>query len=120
MSFLEKLGIGGSKEEREARSVQKLQKKILEKFGPPENRQGAIEELGEMHTQGAHKNATSQGGVFVCSRRRLARVYSMAALPRKSASIFSNWLRCSTSKIRGLASSIEGNWVSRTSSRRIT
>jgi len=50
MGFLDRLGIGGSKEEREARSVAKLQKKATEKYGPPENRQGAIEELGEMRT----------------------------------------------------------------------
>jgi HEAT repeat protein len=50
MGFLDRLGIGGSKEEREARSVAKLQKKATEKYGPPENRQGAIEELGAMRT----------------------------------------------------------------------
>jgi hypothetical protein len=53
VSFLSKLGIGGSKEEREARSVGKLQKKVTEKYGPPENRQGAIEELGELAAQGS-------------------------------------------------------------------
>ena len=31
----------------------RLQKKSMEKFGPPENRQGAIEELGEMRTEQA-------------------------------------------------------------------
>src|SRR3989442_2650018 len=50
MGLLDLLGIGGSKEERAARSVAKLQKKATEKYGPPENRQGAIEELGEMRT----------------------------------------------------------------------
>src|SRR5437868_617287 len=50
MGFLEKLGIGGSKDEREARGVRRLQKKTMEKFGPVENRQGAIEELGKMHS----------------------------------------------------------------------
>src|SRR5256886_17501424 len=50
MGLLDLLGIGGSKEERQARSVAKLQKKATEKYGPPENRQGAIEELGEMRT----------------------------------------------------------------------
>jgi HEAT repeat protein len=50
MGLLELLGIGGSKDEREARSVRKLQKKATEKYGPKENRQGAIEELGEMRT----------------------------------------------------------------------
>src|SRR5262249_43466584 len=53
VSLLSKLGIGGSKEEREARSVAKLQKKITEKYGPPENRQGAIEELGELAREGS-------------------------------------------------------------------
>src|SRR5207245_9413415 len=50
MGLLDLLGIGGSKEEREARSVAKLQKKAMEKYGPKENRQGAIEELGELCT----------------------------------------------------------------------
>ena len=50
MGLLDLFGIGGSKEEREARSVRKLQKKAIEKYGPKENRQGAIEELGELRT----------------------------------------------------------------------
>lgn len=50
MGLLDKLGIGGSKEERETRTAAKLQKKATEKYGPPENRQGAIEELGEMRS----------------------------------------------------------------------
>jgi HEAT repeat protein len=33
--------------------VQRLQKKAMEKFGPKENRQGAIEELGELKTEEA-------------------------------------------------------------------
>jgi hypothetical protein len=53
MGLLDKLGIGGTKEEREARSVAKLQKKVVEKFGPPENRQGAIEELGALKSEAA-------------------------------------------------------------------
>ncbi len=53
MGLLDKLGIGGSKDEREARSILKLQKKTQEKFGPPENRQGALEELGALKTGAA-------------------------------------------------------------------
>ena len=53
MSFLSKLGIGGTREERDSRSVAKLQKKVVEKYGPPENRQGAIEELGELAQSGS-------------------------------------------------------------------
>lgn len=53
MGLLDKLGIGGTKEEKDARAVARLAKKVLEKFGPPENRQGAIEELGAMRTPGA-------------------------------------------------------------------
>src|SRR4051812_44788234 len=53
MGLLDKLGIGGTKEEREARGIRKLQKKTMEKFGPPENRQGAIEELGGMRSSAA-------------------------------------------------------------------
>ena len=51
MGLLDRLGIGGTREEREARSVGRLQKKATEKYGPPENRQGAIEELGGLRTQ---------------------------------------------------------------------
>ncbi|MFL5364930.1 MAG: HEAT repeat domain-containing protein [Myxococcales bacterium] len=50
MGFLDKLGIGGTREEREERGVKKLLKKATEKFGPVENRQGAIEELGKMRS----------------------------------------------------------------------
>jgi len=53
MSLFDMLGIGGTKEERETRSIARLQKKVMEKFGPPENRQGAIEELGAMKTTAA-------------------------------------------------------------------
>lgn len=53
MGLLDKLGLGGSKDDREARSVAKLQKKAVEKYGPKENRQGAIEELGELRTSRA-------------------------------------------------------------------
>ena len=53
MGLLDKLGLGGSKDDREARSVAKLQKKAIEKYGPKENRQGAIEELGELRTSRA-------------------------------------------------------------------
>ncbi len=42
MGLLEMIGLGPK--------LQRLQKKMMEKFGPPENRQGAIEELGEMKT----------------------------------------------------------------------
>jgi hypothetical protein len=51
MGFLDKLGIGGTREEKEARSIARLLKKTLEKFGPPENRQGAIEELGALRSE---------------------------------------------------------------------
>ena len=53
MSLLSKFGIGGTKEERDQRSVAKLQKKTIEKYGPPENRQGAIEELGALANDGS-------------------------------------------------------------------
>jgi HEAT repeat protein len=49
MGLLDKLGIGGGPQAKIAR----LQKKASEKFGPPENRQGAIEELGDMKTEPA-------------------------------------------------------------------
>jgi HEAT repeat protein len=45
MGILEMIGLGPK--------LPRLQKKTMEKFGPPENRQGAIEELGEMKTEQA-------------------------------------------------------------------
>ena len=45
MGLLELIGLGPKQ--------QRLQKKLMEKFGPPENRQGAIEELGELKTEQA-------------------------------------------------------------------
>ena len=49
MGILDFIGIGGGEEGK----VRRLQKKAMEKFGPPENRQGAIEELGELGTEPA-------------------------------------------------------------------
>lgn len=46
-------GMFGSKEEREASQLRKLAKKVTERYGPPENRQKAIEQLGQLGTPGA-------------------------------------------------------------------
>jgi HEAT repeat protein len=43
-------GLFGSKEEREKSALQKLAKKLTERYGPPENRQKAIAQLGELGT----------------------------------------------------------------------
>lgn len=43
-------GLFGSKEEREKGALRKLAKRVTERYGPPENRQRAIEQLGEMGT----------------------------------------------------------------------
>jgi HEAT repeat protein len=43
-------GMFGSKEERAKGALQKLAKKLTERYGPPENRQKAIQQLGEMGT----------------------------------------------------------------------
>jgi hypothetical protein len=43
----------GSKEERERGALRKLAKRVTERYGPPENRQKAIQQLGEMGTPGA-------------------------------------------------------------------
>ena len=45
MGLLDIIGLGPK--------LPRLQKKAMEKFGPPENRQGAIEELGGMKTEAA-------------------------------------------------------------------
>jgi hypothetical protein len=44
-------GLFGSKEEREQGALRKLAKRVTEKYGPPENRQKAIEQLGDMGTE---------------------------------------------------------------------
>jgi HEAT repeat protein len=46
-------GLFGSKEEREKSALRKLAKRITERYGPPENRQKAIEQLGNMGTANA-------------------------------------------------------------------
>lgn len=46
-------GLFGSKEEREKTALRKLAKRVTERYGPPENRQRAIEQLGEMGTPDA-------------------------------------------------------------------
>ncbi len=43
-------GLFGSKEERARSALQKLAKKVTERYGPPENRQKVIAQLGEMGT----------------------------------------------------------------------
>jgi len=43
-------GLFGSRQERERSALRKLAKKVTERYGPPENRQRAIEQLGEMGT----------------------------------------------------------------------
>ncbi len=43
----------GSKEDRERSALRRLLKKVTEKYGPPENRQKAIQQLGEMGTPAA-------------------------------------------------------------------
>jgi HEAT repeat protein len=48
MGLLDMIGLGGP-----AGKVRRLQKKATTKFGPPENRQGAIEELGALKTEAA-------------------------------------------------------------------
>jgi hypothetical protein len=46
-------GLFGSREEREKGALRKLAGKVTERYGPPENRQKAIAQLGEMGTPGA-------------------------------------------------------------------
>jgi HEAT repeat protein len=46
-------GLFGSKEEREQGALRKLAKRLTERYGPPENRQKAISQLGEMGTPAA-------------------------------------------------------------------
>ncbi|HSD21002.1 MAG TPA: HEAT repeat domain-containing protein [Anaeromyxobacter sp.] len=43
----------GSKEERERGALKKLAKRVTERYGPPENRQKAIQQLGDMGTPAA-------------------------------------------------------------------
>lgn len=46
-------GLFGSRDEREKEQLAKLGRKLTEKYGPPENRQKVIEQLGEMGTPAA-------------------------------------------------------------------
>jgi HEAT repeat protein len=46
-------GLFGSKEEREQGALRKLAKRLTERYGPPENRQKVIAQLGEMGTPAA-------------------------------------------------------------------
>src|SRR5471032_1901679 len=48
MGLMDMIGMGGPEGK-----IRRLTKKAMEKFGPPENRQGAIEELGELKTEPA-------------------------------------------------------------------
>ncbi|HEY6106855.1 MAG TPA: HEAT repeat domain-containing protein, partial [Anaeromyxobacteraceae bacterium] len=45
--------IFASRETREQNQLRKLAQKITQKYGPPENRQKIIEQLGDMGTPGA-------------------------------------------------------------------
>lgn len=46
-------GLIGTKEERERNTLRRLARKVTEKYGPPENRQKVIEQLGEMGSPAA-------------------------------------------------------------------
>jgi len=46
-------GLFGSKEEREKSALRKFAKRVTERYGPPENRQKALEQLGELGTADA-------------------------------------------------------------------
>jgi len=46
-------GLFGTKEERERGALRKLAKRVTERYGPPENRQKAIAQLGDMGTPAA-------------------------------------------------------------------
>jgi HEAT repeat protein len=48
MGLMDLIGMGGPEGK-----IRRLSKKTMEKFGPPENRQGAIEELGGLKTEPA-------------------------------------------------------------------
>lgn len=45
----------GSREDREQGALRKLARKVTEKYGPPENRQKVIDQLGDLGTPGALK-----------------------------------------------------------------
>src|SRR5512138_662443 len=46
-------GLFGSKEEREQGALKKLAKKVTERYGPPENRQKAMQQLADLGTPAA-------------------------------------------------------------------
>jgi HEAT repeat protein len=54
-----------SREDREKHQLQKLAKKLTEKYGPPENRQKVIDQLGELGTRGALRTLSQRFTVRV-------------------------------------------------------
>jgi hypothetical protein len=58
------LGLFGSKDEREKSTLQKLGKRITEKYGPPENRQKAIDQLADLDTPGAYSTLCLRFTIF--------------------------------------------------------
>ena len=46
-------GLFGTKDEREESALRKFAKRVTERYGPPENRQKALEQLGARGTPGA-------------------------------------------------------------------
>jgi hypothetical protein len=82
------LDLFGSRESRDLASLKKLGQKITEKWGPPENRQKAIEQLGEMGTPAALKTlclrftVRSEVGIQDDEEKEQARAILVAAGPR--------------------------------------
>jgi hypothetical protein len=82
------LDLFGSRESREAASLKKLGHKITQKWGPAENRQKAIEQLGEMGTPAALKTlclrftVRAEVGISDDDEKEQARLVLVSAGPR--------------------------------------
>jgi hypothetical protein len=80
--------IFGSRESREQAGLKKLGQKITQKWGPPENRQKAIEQLGELGTPAALKTLClrftirSEVGIQDDEEKEQARLVLVAAGPK--------------------------------------
>jgi hypothetical protein len=57
-------GLFGSREEREKGALKRLARKVTEKYGPPENRQKAIDQLRDMGTPGAYSTLCLRFTIF--------------------------------------------------------
>lgn len=83
----------GSKEDRQAGAIKKLARKVTEKYGPPENRQKAMDQLGEDGSPAALKTLClrftvhSEPGITDQEEKEAARAWLVEAGPAAVAPV---------------------------------